>query len=126
MQAEDHEQIRNILALYVHVIDNRQWDRLDEVYAPDGSYGARDSPHHDGVEAIGEYLASIFQPVTHMSSNHHIELARDGQTATGVGEWHSVLADRSVLAGSYDDAYTKTDAGWRIQRRTYFVAVTKD
>ena len=36
--AQDAADIRNIAALYGHVIDHNEWDQLDRVYAADGCY----------------------------------------------------------------------------------------
>jgi hypothetical protein len=121
MSAEDREDIRNVLALYAHVIDNQEWDRIGEVYAADGSYGPRDGTPNVGHEAIVKYLASVHQPEVHSSSNHHIEVDAGGESGTGRGKWVVVFPSSRVVAGDYDDTYVKTDAGWRIKDRRSFV-----
>jgi hypothetical protein len=117
VSAADLEEIRNVLALYCHVVDNQEWNRIGDVYAPDGSYGARGSEPHEGLEEIVKFLSTV-PPMVHTSSNHHIDLSADGKTATGRGKWLVVVPDSRVVAGDYDDLYVKTDAGWRIKGRT--------
>ena len=117
MSVEDFEAIRNALALYVHVIDNQEWDRIGEVYSPDGSYGPLNGEAHYGTEDIAEYLQGVNQPEVHTSTNHYIELDPDGQSGTGRGKWVVVFADGRVIAGDYRDTYVKLDVGWRIHTR---------
>jgi hypothetical protein len=126
VSVEDFEEIRNMLALYCHVIDNKEWDRLGQVYALGGSYCIRGS-EYQGVEAIAEYLAWDFgradQPEMHTSSNHHIEFGADGKRAAGRGKWLSMFPDTRMAAGDYTDAYVKSEVGWRIERRDCRVRV---
>jgi ketosteroid isomerase-like protein len=125
MSAEDLESIRNAVALYVHVVDRKDWARLGEVYTPDAVYdgtsygGAR----HDGLPAILAHLAKPTQPPMHTSSDFHIELDEGGLTGRGRGKFVVIRADMSVIAGGYEDVYVKTDAGWRIQYRSSFVTL---
>jgi hypothetical protein len=117
VSVEDFEAIRNVLAMYVQVIDDAEWDRLGEVYAPDGSYGPLNGEAHYGPEAIAEYLRGVRQLEVHTSTNHHIELSEDGVNGAGRGKWLVVLGDGRIVAGDYQDAYVKLDVGWRIYSR---------
>src|SRR6202044_461529 len=42
LTAEDRIAIRELLALYGHVIDERQFSRVDELFPPDGRYDVSD------------------------------------------------------------------------------------
>lgn len=122
--SEDLVDIQNVLALYCHLIDDREWDRLSDVYTPDSAYGAKEGALNQGLPAIVAYLASIPQPVLHLTSDFYINLSANGDRATGRAKWLSVHTDGSLVAGSYEqDVYARTDVGWRIQYRTYTMAV---
>ena len=125
MSAEDFEGIRKATALYGHVIDNRTWDRLGEVYAAEGAYvnPRMAKAPFQGLAAIVEFLSTTPQPVVHMFTNHHIELNPDGRTATGWAKYLAIRPDTTLVAGDYMDIYVRTEAGWRIQRRESTVRI---
>ena len=117
MSVEDIEAIRKVLALYGHVVDSRDWDSLGEVYAPDATFVSRGHEQAEGLEAIVEFLRTVPQPDQHTSTNHVIDFADDGNSATGKAKWFVVFADTRVAVGDYEDRYVKTEAGWRILSR---------
>ena len=124
MSVEDLQEISNILALYCHLIDDKQWQRMGEVYTGEAAYGPDGGNLNQGLEAIKTYLSTSPQPQIHLTFNHQVELDEDGRRATGSGKWLSVLKDGTVLGGEYPgDVYAKTEVGWRILRRVYRVRV---
>jgi hypothetical protein len=54
LTAEDRLAIHELLALYGHVIDERQFSRVDELFTPDARYDVSDFGQgvHHGPEAI--------------------------------------------------------------------------
>ena len=40
----DYEEISQVIALIVHLVDHQQWDRLDAVFTEDGTFVLGDVP----------------------------------------------------------------------------------
>jgi len=122
MNPEDLAQIHNCAALYGHVIDHHEWERLDEVYADDGVYDgtATGSTRHQGLDAVRTYLSTTPQPLVHHVTNIHVTFADDGQRATGRSKWFVVRPNMSVASGYYQDVWTKKAGQWRLQERASF------
>lgn len=122
MTAADLAEINNVAALYGHIIDHKEWDRLGEVYAADGVYDgtATGSRRHEGLDAVVHYLSSTVQPLVHHSTNVYVEIALDGLTATGRAKWFVIRPDMSMASGYYIDAWRKTPDGWRLSERASY------
>jgi ketosteroid isomerase-like protein len=120
-RTDDLVEIGQVAALYGHLIDAKQWDRLGEIYAEDGTYESQRGGAAEGLAAIRAYLSGNEQPVTHMISNVHVDLAEGADSATGVAKFFVVRADGDVLAGEYADRWARTPAGWRLAHRRSLV-----
>ena len=116
--ADDVMAIHRICALYSHVMDERDWAHLTDVYAPDGVLDL--SPiglgEIAGVQAIAAFLGND-KPLSISSTNFVTDLEPGGDRATGRCKWTSIRADGTIAAGCYRDEYVRTQAGWRIARR---------
>lgn len=120
MHGEDLAEIQQVAALYGHVIDRQLWDRMGEVYAPEGTYDgtATGSGVHEGVSAIVDYLSKSRQPVVHHVTNLYIEAFEDGgKRARGCSKWLVMRDDETIASGDYEDQWIKTGDGWRLLRR---------
>lgn len=116
-RTDDLIEIHQVAALYGHVIDAKDWDRLDEIYAQDGTYHSQRGGAATGLDAIRAYLSGNDQPLTHMTCNVHVQLDDDSDAATGVAKFVVVQPDGDVLAGSYEDRWSRTATGWRLHHR---------
>jgi SnoaL-like domain len=122
LSTEDLAHLQQVAGLYVHVIDAKQWDRLDELYTADGVFdltglvGAE--MRYEGIDAIKGFLTSMPMPLAHVSTNHTFFAV--GDEVHGRGKWFTPGEDGTVSGGVYRDRFTKTAAGWRLQERLVF------
>jgi hypothetical protein len=122
MNTEDIVEINQVMALYPHVIDAKQWDRLDELYTDDGVFDLSGlmgtELRYEGIDAIKGFLTSMPMPLAHISTNHYVFEA-DGKTQSR-GKWFMPTDEGTVNGGMYRDTWTRTDRGWRMQERRVF------
>ena len=89
MNTDDIVEINQVMALYPHVIDAKQWDRLDELYTDDGVFDLSGlmgtELRYEGIDAIKGFLTSMPMPLAHISTNHYVFEA-DGKTQSR-GKW---------------------------------------
>jgi hypothetical protein len=140
MSADDRLAIQDLLAHYAHVVDSRDFDRLDEVFTPEAriDFGAFGGPA-GGLAETKEFLNAslpMFRRSQHMMGLPLVTL--DGDRATVRTPCHNPMvidnADGSTsvwLIGLwYDDTCVRTPDGWRIsdrrQERCYFVTSLTD
>jgi hypothetical protein len=114
----DYVEIAQLIARYCHVVDEAAWDRLDEVFAVDGSMtvpGLYET--HRGLPALRElYAEKMSHPIAHLSTTLLV-LEQDGDTARTVSKWLTVRAGGQTGTGVYADDLTRTAQGWRILTR---------
>ena len=119
LSTEDRLDITQIINLYGHVIDNRQWDRLEEILTEDiafdstGTGGAVVS----GLEALRDrWVKSRNHPLAHHAMNIVIWEDADG-TVRAQSKGLGVGFKGRVGSLTYYDVLRKTPAGWRIAAR---------
>jgi hypothetical protein len=115
-------QVQN---LYGHVLDHFLWDKLGEVFAPDGVFDPRDAglPLLSGVTEIREKLGAQLEGpdrvrrLNHMAMNPAvIEVREDG--VVRMMAKYIVTGDSPFISfGEYEDEMVKTPDGWRIKHR---------
>ena len=122
LSTEDIVEITQVAGLYAHVIDAKQWDRLDEVYADDGAFDLSgmlgSEMRFEGIDAIKGFLTSMPMPLAHISTNQHVFEA-DGRVQ-GRAKWFMPDDEGKVSGGVYRDTFTRTERGWRIGERCVF------
>ncbi|MGW6335969.1 nuclear transport factor 2 family protein [Nocardia rhamnosiphila] len=119
----DIEDIQRLISLYGHVIDDKQWDRLDEIFAEDGSFEIEGTEISvTGFAAIDEFMRSIAHPLAHYSTNVLIELEDGADVATARVKLFAPRANGTSAIGTYHDTIVRTENGWRFQRRLVEVA----
>lgn len=122
LSTDDIVALQQITGLYVHVIDAKQWDRLDEVYPDDGVFDLSGllgtETRFEGIDAIKGFLTSMPMPLAHISTNH--AFFEVGDEVHGRGKWFMPTDEGTVSGGVYRDRFTRTAAGWRIQERAVF------
>lgn len=109
--------INNLINLYGHVVDERQWSRMEELFTDDiifdmTSFGP-EILH--GLDALRTCFRDLDRhPLAHHATNILIETAPDGVRVVSKG-----ISLRHGEMGStvYRDLLRKTASGWRIAHR---------
>jgi ketosteroid isomerase-like protein len=126
-QLSDRLEIQDLNHAYAAAIDQKDFDRLNEVFTPDAhiDYSAMGGEKGD-YPAIKAFLSSTLPGLVdyyHLVGNLQIELR--GDTATGRVMCFNPMgipvpgkpAHMMFLGLFYLDEYRRTPAGWRISRR---------
>lgn len=110
--------IHQLLALYGHVVDRREWHRLEELFTPDLVFDATgcDAELHQGVEELRKNWRTARHPVAHHATNI-VVLAVDGDRAEVISKGIGVGPNGRVGSVDYNDILRKQDGSWRIARR---------
>ena len=122
----DRLAIADLMALYCTALDSKDWRLLEQVFTPDAvcDYGATGVPH--GLDEITETVSRTLAPTDatqHLLGNVTAEVTGDTAVASAYLQAQHVRAgaeggDTYLIGGRYDDELARTDAGWRITRRT--------
>jgi hypothetical protein len=119
LTVEDRLAIHELVALYGHVIDERQFSRTGELFTDDARYDVSDFTAGIvvGIGAIVDlWRSSERHPLAHHATNVVVTQDADGTTrveSKGIG----VLADGKAGSVTYRDVVVKTPLGWRIRER---------
>lgn len=114
---EDVLGIQHTLADYGHVVDEHEWDRAQEVFAPDfvfdmSEYGL---PNLNGIADIVANFKGR-NMYTHHTTNITVTEDADG-TVRAHSKFMGFPNAGGVVSGDYFDVMVRTEAGWRIQVR---------
>lgn len=123
MDPADIVDIQQLMALYTHLLDNREFGRLGEVFADDAEadYSSGGVTRRlTGLDDIVTFLSSA-----NASSAHHISnvfvYEQDGATCARtkffVPYTRSQHDPHRWYGGDYEDVLIHTSDGWRIHRR---------
>jgi hypothetical protein len=110
--------IHELISLYGHLIDQRQFSQLGQIFTDDAVFdlsGYGGSRYH-GLPAIqAMMLASREHPLAHHATNIVVQAQADGIAvmSKGIG----VGAGGRVGSVTYRDRLSLTPQGWRIQER---------
>jgi hypothetical protein len=116
----DLTDIQRVVALYSHVVDDRAWPDLDQVYSDNATLdlSAVGAGEHVGPAAIATFLQSQPRmPAALLTTNVVIDVTEGDDTASGRARFLSIRSDGTLAAGTYLDQYVRTAEGWRIARR---------
>ncbi|MEM8705061.1 MAG: nuclear transport factor 2 family protein [Actinomycetota bacterium] len=113
-----YAEIRQLAAAYAFLTDAKDIDALVELYVPDvrisSKLAGRDALHGLLTDALGG-IGTTFLNV----GTHHIELADDGESATGVVYCKGEIEDGGLGSGrwihqaiQYHDVYVRHDGRW--------------
>jgi uncharacterized protein (TIGR02246 family) len=123
---EDREAIRNLVARYGFVIDDRDMDGVADCFTEDGGFSSREGNlGARGRQALIDQFHdrwSVLGPANHIVHQHYIELdPSDPDRATGMVSSHAELVrngEVQITALRYDDQYRRDpDGRWRIADR---------
>ena len=121
----ERAKIEDLLNRYATALDGRDWDVLDEVFAPDATAHFQGIGHYEDRDAIVAVIRSVLGqcgPTQHLLGNMRIEI--NGQEAqskcylqaihAGLGKYAS---EKMTVWGEYRDKLKRTPQGWRIVHR---------
>jgi hypothetical protein len=127
VSSADYTEICLLLALYGHVVDERDWPRMGEIFTEDLEFVPSTGP-----EYVTTSLAALVErwsqpdfphPAGHHSTNVVIEsLGADRARSRCKGL--AVELDGRVWSVVYDDELIRTGAGWRSSRRAATIRPT--
>ena len=119
LTVEDRLAIRELLALYGHVIDERQFSRVHELFTPDARalmFPASGRVRQGSVAIVALWAdPGSRHPLAHYTVD---AVAGDGDgIVRALGKGTGLLANGTAGSVTYRDIVTKTAAGWRIAER---------
>jgi hypothetical protein len=117
--------IRQLLATYGLVVDDHLWDRVDEVFAEDfvfdqSAFGIPDL--HGAADVIATFKGRNLY--AHHTTDVVITEDVDG-TVSVHSKWIGFPNEGPPRSGDYLDVVVRTDAGWRLRRRSAVVRERK-
>ncbi len=117
LSLEDRLDIQDLIALYGHLIDGREFSRLDEIFTTDAVFdlGGFDGTRFEGLDAIVQMMIDSEQhPLGHHATN---VLVQDGEPVSVLSKGIGVGNGGRVGSVIYRDSLCRTGAGWRIFER---------
>ena len=123
----DRLEIHELMNRYARMVDDRDWQRMDEIFASDAtvdyvSTGGQAGPYRETLD----WLARALEPWPlnlHFISNLSVEIDGDRARSTcyfqaPMGRTHDDGSQVMVTnAGRYEDELVRTPEGWRIAKR---------
>jgi hypothetical protein len=121
LPAEDTLAIHELLALYGHIIDAREWQRVDELFTATARYDMREFGLGlvEGAAAIRELWSrpDAMHPLAHHATNIVVSTNADG-TVQVLSKGLGVGPNGRVGSVVYHDVVERTQAGWRFAARS--------
>ena len=118
MDLADRVELHELPGRYGDAIDDRAWDRLDDIFTTDAVFDLTDlgGPSCAGLAEIKRFMDEDAEhPRTHTMTNIYVD-----ETPDGVQLRFRILAllgGGKVGTASYYDDVVKTPAGWRVRHR---------
>jgi SnoaL-like domain len=120
-QVADILAIHELLALYGHIIDEREWQRVGELFTPTTVYDMSDFglARVVGAAAIGRLWSTpeAAHPLAHHATNIVVRENEDG-TMQVLSKGLGIGPNGRVGSVVYRDVVERTAAGWRFASRT--------
>ncbi|MFD1544830.1 nuclear transport factor 2 family protein [Nonomuraea guangzhouensis] len=115
---EDTVEIAQVLALWGHIMDDREWGRLGEVLTKDAVWDASAFGFEPvaGLEAITSVLSSDGHARAHHTTNIVVSEG-PGEEARVRSKGLGVMDGGTVISAVYTDELRRAADGWRISRR---------
>ena len=114
----DRLAIHELIALYGHLIDERQFSRLGEIFTADATFDLTgyDGTSYHGLPAIqAMMLASKEHPIAHHATN--VVVIQHADSLAAISKGLGVGAGGRVGSVTYRDILAPTQDGWRISER---------
>lgn len=114
---DDHLAINTLINLYGHIIDERQWSRMEELFTEDVVFDLSDFNGQvlNGLDTLRETFRALDgHPLAHHATNIVIEEV--GGEVTGLSKGIGMSRDH-IGSTIYRDRLAQNPQGWRIARR---------
>lgn len=124
---DDRAVIVELLAELAAATDARDWETVAGLLTDACvAYGARGPAA--AVRRMQDHLGGV-GPTHHLLGNHRVTVPGDEARSLTYGRVHHVgagpMAGSSYeCMGEYDDRWVRTDAGWRIARRSFEIRIS--
>ena len=118
MDVTDRLELHELPGRYGDAIDDRAWDRLDEIFTADAVFDLTDlgSRRCEGLDDIKHFMdVEAEHPRTHLMTNIYVDEAADGARLRF--RIVALLGEGRVGTASYYDDVVKTPSGWRVSNR---------
>jgi len=127
----DRLAIEQVIARYVHALDARDYDRLDDVFLPDTRFDLTEAGGIAGswVEVKRYYQENLeaFVDYQHVFSNVLLEFDAERRAARSrskvINPCGTMGSDGKrhhfEIVGAYEDSWRRVPEGWRIAERTW-------
>jgi 3-phenylpropionate/cinnamic acid dioxygenase small subunit len=119
MDLADRVAIDQLYALYGHVMDDREWDRLSDLFAAEFVFDATalGVPLMTTFEQVRATTESASQaPLGHHVTNVYVESV-EGDSARVRAKAIGTYAGGKAFSGVYEDTLERSDGRWRIKHR---------
>lgn len=117
--ADDHEEIRKLLARYCFAIDSRDAEAWADLFTEDGVFDYKMGEPLVGREALRHFVSTIPADRHHFTMNEIIEVDADNATVRAYALVTKESPPVISAVGDYEDTLHRTSGGWRFQRRVY-------
>ena len=120
---EDREEIRNLVAGYGRVVDDRDMDGLRALFAPDVRFGAVGAAQKiEGREAVVAFYESRYagMPLSNHFTHDHVIVLESDNLARGQVNAHVEMVregEPMLVAMRYADTYVRHEGAWKFQER---------
>jgi hypothetical protein len=127
----DEREIVGLAVRYASALDQKDWQLLHSVFAPDGVLMAGALGEVRGPNAIGAAIQGVLDGLTtqHLNGNHCVVVKGDRARHICYLQAQHVRSGMPgcnwfTIAGTYEDDVIRKPEGWRIQRRTLTITWT--
>ncbi|TPQ20737.1 nuclear transport factor 2 family protein [Streptomyces sporangiiformans] len=119
---EDTVEIARVLALWGHIMDDRELDRLGEVLTEDAVWDGSAFGFEPvvGLDAITAVLSADGHARAHHTTNIVVSEG-PGDEVRARSKGLGVVGGGTVISVVHADELRRTDGGWRISRRAIHV-----
>jgi hypothetical protein len=129
MAGSDIAEIVNLINLYPMAVDSQRWELFDRIFTEDVEADFGGAAAWRGLASLKQAFAAIHAPFAstqHATRGHHVVVDFDRATCLSYvhGRFIRDVPDAGTKGnmfesiGWYDDALVRTEAGWRIVRRS--------
>jgi len=128
----DEQAIEQVYVRYCDIIDDKDFDRLDEVFTADclGDYRNTNGKIQEGLAPLIAHLKHGMGPGADCGPTHHnvcnFRISVDGDRAESRAHFYAVHRGVNHYEGAmytcwgeYADSWIRTTRGWRVSRRVY-------
>jgi SnoaL-like domain len=117
LDTHDIVAIQQLMSHYGHLVDAKQWPRLDEIFADEGVFDvtAHQAGRHEGLPAVIAFFERASHPPAHHSTNLYV-YEEAGETRS-LSKYAVPSEGGRMFGGDYEDVLIRTTNGWRIKER---------